>query len=58
MTALLFRWKVHKSYGRDSKYYIIEKHPEHNNWVKEQNNKKSNKNNNKNNKHDNGKNKK
>jgi hypothetical protein len=40
--------------SRDSKYYVIEKHPEHNNWVKQQeNNKKS-----KQDKHDNGKNKK
>lgn len=48
--------------SRDSKYYVIEKHPEHNNWVKEQeHNKKSNQNNKKNDKqdkHDNGKNKK
>lgn len=48
--------------SRDSKYYIIEKHPEHNNWVKEkEHNKKPNQDNKKNNKHDkhdNGKNKK
>jgi hypothetical protein len=40
--------------SRDSKYYIIKKHPEHKNWVKEHNNKKDDKNN----KHNNGKNKK
>lgn len=47
--------------SRDSKYYVIEQHPEHKNWVKEQGNKNSNHNNkgNKNqDKHDNGKNKK
>jgi len=47
--------------SRDSKYYVIEKHPEHNNWIKEQDKKKSNqnnKNNDKKDKHDNGKNKK
>jgi hypothetical protein len=40
--------------SRDSKYYVIKDHPEHNNWVKEQ----DKKNNGNNNKHDNGKNKK
>lgn len=47
--------------SRDERYYVIKNHPEHNNWVKEQNNKKSNQNNKKNDKqdkHDNGKNKK
>lgn len=39
--------------SRDSKYYIIEKHPEHNNWVKQQkHDKESNKDNKKNNKQD------
>jgi len=50
---------IHDS--RDSKYYVIEKHPEHYNWIKEQDKKKSNqnnKNNDKQDKHDNGKNKK
>jgi len=47
--------------SRESKYYVIKDHPEHNNWTKEQNDKKSNqnnKNNDKQGKHDSGKNKK
>jgi hypothetical protein len=47
--------------SRDSKYYVVKNHPEHNNWIKEQNNMKSNKNNKKNDnrgKNDNSKNKK
>ena len=40
--------------SRDSKYYIIEKHPEHKNWIKDQDNKK----NDKNKKHNKSKNKK
>jgi hypothetical protein len=41
--------------SRDSKYYVIKNHPEHNNWVKKQNDNKRNDNSGK---HKNGKKKK
>lgn len=42
--------------SRESKYYVIKDHPEHNNWIKQQkHDKESNKNNNKKDKHNNGK---